>query len=50
MFAIEIPVDTKSIEALGIKCVVAEPDPNSEEPRYLSGPLHDVLSSITSEA
>lgn len=46
----QIPVDTKSIEALGIKCVTAEPDPNSEEPRYLSGPLHDVLSSITLEA
>ncbi|KAG1468156.1 hypothetical protein G6F56_004003 [Rhizopus delemar] len=44
----QIPVDTKAIETLGIQCLVAQSDPNSDEPKYLPGPLHDILLKITS--
>lgn len=44
-------MDIPAIEALGIKCVVAEPDPSCpEEPRYNSILLQDVLEKITKEA
>ncbi|CEI98154.1 hypothetical protein RMCBS344292_12271 [Rhizopus microsporus] len=42
----EVPVDREAIESLGIQCVVADPDPNSEEPRYHPGLLQKVLSEI----
>ncbi|KAI9486557.1 MAG: hypothetical protein EXX96DRAFT_549561 [Benjaminiella poitrasii] len=42
-----IHVDVKAIEALGIQCVVADPDPTSEEPRYSSASLQAVLEKIT---
>ncbi|CEG68446.1 hypothetical protein RMATCC62417_04705 [Rhizopus microsporus] len=42
----QVPVDREAIESLGIQCVVADPDPNSEEPRYHPGLLQKVLSEI----
>ncbi|KAI8969036.1 hypothetical protein BDF20DRAFT_892934 [Mycotypha africana] len=44
-----IEVDIDAIKDLGIKCVVAEPDPNSEEPRYNSALLESVLRSIIAD-
>jgi 2-phospho-L-lactate transferase/gluconeogenesis factor (CofD/UPF0052 family) len=44
-----VPVDVESVEALGIKCMAAEPDPTSEEPRYNSALLQSVLESIIRE-
>ncbi|KAI9274254.1 hypothetical protein BY458DRAFT_507720 [Sporodiniella umbellata] len=44
----QISVDTKAIEALGIRCLVTDPDPSSEEPRYLPGPLQGILLKVTS--
>ncbi|EPB81847.1 hypothetical protein HMPREF1544_11431 [Mucor circinelloides 1006PhL] len=45
----KVPVDVKAVEALGINCVVAEPDPTCTEPRYNSATLQTVLESITKE-
>ncbi|RCH83797.1 hypothetical protein CU097_001034, partial [Rhizopus azygosporus] len=42
----QVPVDREAIGSLGIQCVVADPDPNSEEPRYHPGLLQKVLSEI----
>lgn len=44
-----VPVDVKAVEELGIKCMIAEPDPTSEEPRYNSALLQSVIESIIQE-
>ncbi|KAL0578219.1 hypothetical protein ABG067_008745, partial [Albugo candida] len=47
---IVVPVNVAAVEDLGIKCVVAEPDPASgDEPRYNSVLLQDVIEKITKE-
>jgi 2-phospho-L-lactate transferase/gluconeogenesis factor (CofD/UPF0052 family) len=47
--SIVVTVDVPAIEALGIKCVVAEPDPRCEEPKYNSELLQSVLDKVTKE-
>ncbi|KAI8332000.1 hypothetical protein BD560DRAFT_451410 [Blakeslea trispora] len=42
-----VPVDREAIESLGIRCIMAEPDPLSEEPRYNSESLQAVLENIS---
>jgi hypothetical protein len=44
---LEINVDVRAIEALNIKCIKAEPDCKSDEPRYSSNALEKVLLEIT---
>lgn len=45
-FKIDVPVNVAAVEALGIHCVMADPDPNSEEPKYNAALLQTVLDKI----
>lgn len=45
-----VPVDVPAVESLGIKCIMAQPDPLSiDEPRYNAALLQNVLYDITKE-